>query len=71
MIGGAVAHYRADAASFYGFDISGIFPSQLLRTWHLQLAILWIATGLALMPGARKTCASTVFSTSSRCFIDA
>jgi nitric oxide reductase subunit B len=44
MIGGAVAHYRADAASFYGFDLSRIFPSQLLRTWHLQLAILWIAT---------------------------
>jgi nitric oxide reductase subunit B len=44
MVGGAVAHYRADAASFYGFDLSRIFPSQLLRTWHLQLAILWIAT---------------------------
>ena len=44
MIGGGVAHYRADAGSFYGFDLSRIFPSQLLRTWHLQLAILWIAT---------------------------
>jgi nitric oxide reductase subunit B len=44
MIGGGVAHYRADATGFYGIDISGIFPSQLLRTWHLQLAILWIAT---------------------------
>ncbi len=31
-------------ASFYGIDISQVFPSQLLRTWHLQLAILWIAT---------------------------
>ena len=30
--------------SFYGIDISRVFPSQLLRTWHLQLAILWIAT---------------------------
>jgi nitric oxide reductase subunit B len=44
LIGGGVAHYRADAASFYGIDISRVFPSQLLRTWHLQLAILWIAT---------------------------
>jgi nitric oxide reductase subunit B len=44
MIGGGIAHYRADAASFYGIDISRVFPSQLLRTWHLQLAILWIAT---------------------------
>jgi nitric oxide reductase subunit B len=33
MIGGGVAHYRADATGFYGIDISGIFPSQLLRTW--------------------------------------
>jgi hypothetical protein len=35
---------QGDAASFYGIDISRIFPSQLLRTWHLQLAILRIAT---------------------------
>ena len=44
LVGGGVAHFRADAASFYGIDISRIFPSQLLCTWHLQLAILWIAT---------------------------
>ena len=44
MFGGGVAHFRADATSFYGIDISRVFPSQLLRTWHLQLAILWIAT---------------------------
>ena len=44
LFGGGVAHFRADAASFYGIDISRVFPSQLLRTWHLQLAILWIAT---------------------------
>ncbi|MGY0217187.1 nitric-oxide reductase large subunit [Endozoicomonadaceae bacterium StTr2] len=44
VIGGATAHYRADPASFYGFDISDVFPSHILRTWHLQLAIFWIAT---------------------------
>lgn len=44
LVGGAVAHYRADPASFYGFDLSRIFPSNLVRTWHLQLAIFWIAT---------------------------
>jgi len=43
MFGGGVARFRADAGSFYGIDISRVFPSQLLRTWHLQLAILWIA----------------------------
>lgn len=44
LIGGATAHYRAEPGDFYGIDLSAIFPSNLLRTWHLQLAILWIAT---------------------------
>ena len=44
LVGGAVAHYRADPSSFYGFDLAVVFPSNMLRTWHLQLAILWIAT---------------------------
>jgi nitric oxide reductase subunit B len=45
MVGGATAHYRADPGSFYGIDLSAWFPSNIVRTWHLQLAILWIATG--------------------------
>jgi len=44
LIGGALAHYRIDPESFYGFDLSTVLPSNLLRTWHLQLAIFWIAT---------------------------
>jgi nitric oxide reductase subunit B len=44
LIGGAVAHYRADPGTFYGIDLSAIFPSNLLRAWHLQTAIFWIAT---------------------------
>lgn len=44
LVGGAVAHYRADPGSFYGFNLERIFPSNLMRTWHLQLAIFWIAT---------------------------
>lgn len=43
-LGSLVAHYRADPASFYGLDLSRIFPSNLARTWHLQLALFWIAT---------------------------
>jgi nitric oxide reductase subunit B len=43
-VGGATAHYRADPSSFYGFDLSSLVPSNLVRTWHLQLAIFWIAT---------------------------
>ncbi len=44
LIGGATAHYRADPSSFYGIALEEIFPSNLMRTWHLQTAILWIAT---------------------------
>ena len=44
LIGAGVAHYRAEPGDFYGFDLSVIFPSNLLRGWHLQLAIFWIAT---------------------------
>ncbi len=44
MVGGATAHYRADPGSFYGIDFSQFFPGNVFRTWHLQLAIFWIAT---------------------------
>ena len=44
LVGSGVAHFRADPSSFYGFQLEDIFPSNLLRTWHLQTAIFWIAT---------------------------
>jgi nitric oxide reductase subunit B len=44
LVGSGVAHFRADPSSFYGFQLESIFPSNLLRTWHLQTAIFWIAT---------------------------
>ncbi len=53
--GGALAHYRVEPNGFYGIDIAKWFPYNLLRTYHLQLAIFWIATawvagGLFLAP---------------------
>lgn len=45
LVGGLVAHYRSDPGNFFGLDLNNIFPSQLVRGWHLQLAIFWIATG--------------------------
>ncbi|MDP4240583.1 MAG: cbb3-type cytochrome c oxidase subunit I [Bacteroidota bacterium] len=42
--GGAMSHYFADPGGFFGFDLTSLFPSNVLRTWHLQAAILWIAT---------------------------
>ncbi|WP_066459475.1 nitric-oxide reductase large subunit [Castellaniella caeni] len=44
LVGGATAHYRADPGSFYGIPLEDWFPSNLMRTWHLQSAIFWIAT---------------------------
>src|SRR5450759_945392 len=41
LVGGGVAHYRAQPGSFYGFDLAAYLPSNLLRTWHLQSAIFW------------------------------
>lgn len=59
LVGGATAHYRAEPGGFYGFDLAGWLPSNIVRTWHLQLAIFWIATayvagGLFLAPSLGK-----------------
>jgi nitric oxide reductase subunit B len=43
LVGAATAHYRVDPF-FYGLDLSKWLPSNIVRTWHLQLAIFWIAT---------------------------
>lgn len=44
LLGGKMAHDYADGASFYGFPLNDILPFNVARTWHLQLAIFWIAT---------------------------
>src|SRR5256885_13077878 len=36
LVGGATAHYRADAGSFYGIDISGWLPRSEEHTSELQ-----------------------------------
>lgn len=55
LLGGFLAHYKVESTGFYGFNITSLFSFPLLRTWHLQLAIFWIATawvagGLFLAP---------------------
>jgi nitric oxide reductase subunit B len=55
LCGGALAHYRVEPGAFYGFDLAKWLPYNLLRTWHLQLAVFWVATawvagGLFLAP---------------------
>jgi nitric oxide reductase subunit B len=44
MVGAASQHYRADIASFFGIDLAAWFPFNLMRTWHVQLAIFFVAT---------------------------
>jgi nitric oxide reductase subunit B len=44
LLGGALAHYRVEPNGFYGFDLAKLFPYNLARTWHLQLAVFWVAT---------------------------
>ncbi|MEW6266890.1 MAG: cbb3-type cytochrome c oxidase subunit I [Thermodesulfobacteriota bacterium] len=44
-MGGLMAHYTVHPNSFYGLDfITQLFPYNQVKTWHLQLAIFWIAT---------------------------
>ena len=45
MMGGVTAHYTVEGQSFYGIDLSKWFPYTLTRTWHIQSALFWIATG--------------------------
>ncbi|MGO4303503.1 nitric-oxide reductase large subunit [Cupriavidus sp. RAF12] len=45
LLGGFTAHYTVEGQKFYGFDVSQWFPYSLTRTWHIQSALFWIATG--------------------------
>ena len=43
LLGAITAHYQVEK-QFYGFEISKILPYSLTRSWHTELAVLWIAT---------------------------
>lgn len=43
-LGVITAHYAAEGQSFYGLPIADYLPYSVSRTWHTQLAVLWIAT---------------------------
>jgi nitric oxide reductase subunit B len=44
VMGIITAHYGVEGDGFYGFPLSSILPYSVTRTWHVQLAIFWIAT---------------------------
>jgi nitric oxide reductase subunit B len=45
LLGGFTAHYTVEGQKFYGVDLSQWFPYSLVRTWHIQSALFWIASG--------------------------
>jgi nitric oxide reductase subunit B len=44
IMGVITAHYGVEGNSFYGIPLANFLPYSVSRTWHIQLAILWIAT---------------------------
>jgi len=44
LMGAVTAHYGVEGAGFYGLSLNDILPYSVARTWHIQLAIFWIAT---------------------------
>jgi nitric oxide reductase subunit B len=55
LLGAITAHYQVEGQEAYGFALSEYLPYSLSRTWHTQLAVLWIAvawlgTGLYIAP---------------------
>jgi len=54
-LGALTAHYTVEGNGFFGFPLGEILPYAVTRTWHVQLAVFWIATaflaaGLFLAP---------------------
>jgi nitric oxide reductase subunit B len=44
VLGAMTAHYQVEGQQLYGFELADVIPYSLTRTWHTQLAVLWIAT---------------------------
>ena len=44
LLGIVTAHYAVEGQGLYGLPLADYFPYAVTRTWHTQLAVLWIAT---------------------------
>lgn len=44
LMGMVTAHYAVEGDGFYGIPLQQYLPYAASRTWHLQLAVFWIAT---------------------------
>lgn len=55
LLGVVTAHFGVEGQHFYGLPLAEFLPYSVARTWHVQLAVLWIAvawlgTGLYIAP---------------------
>ena len=44
LLGATTAHYQVEGQTAYGLPLADVLPYSLTRSWHTQLAVLWIAT---------------------------
>ncbi len=44
VMGVVTAHYGVEGDGLYGIPLSQYLPYSITRTWHIQLALFWIAT---------------------------
>jgi nitric oxide reductase subunit B len=44
LLGATTAHYQVEGQEFYGYGLAEVLPYSLTRSWHTQLAVLWVAT---------------------------
>jgi nitric oxide reductase subunit B len=44
LMGVITAHYGVEGQAFYGIPLADYLPYSVSRTWHIQIAIFWIAT---------------------------
>ncbi len=44
IMGVITAHFGVEGNGFYGIPLADFLPYSVSRTWHIQLAIFWIAT---------------------------
>ncbi|MFV0591873.1 MAG: nitric-oxide reductase large subunit [Draconibacterium sp.] len=44
FMGVVTAHYGVEGLGFYGLPLADVLPYSISRTWHIQIAIFWIAT---------------------------
>jgi nitric oxide reductase subunit B len=69
VLGSVTGHYAVEGNKIFGVDLTHLIPYAATRTWHLQLAVFWIATcwlatGLVIGPviGGKEPRASSASS---------